>query len=130
MILPLRQRELLDHGLRPRAVMLREQLGIQPGETTADSRFTLLPIVCLGACDHAPVMMVDDDLHLDLDPGKDRQDSGALQVMPKETPLTGNMRADGEALGPARFTSTPAGIRALRKALQSMTPQAVIEEVK
>lgn len=38
------------------------------GEMTGDGRFTLLPIVCLGACDHAPVMMVDDDLHLDLTP--------------------------------------------------------------
>jgi NADH-quinone oxidoreductase subunit E len=40
------------------------------GETTADGRLTILPIVCLGACDHAPVMMVDDDLHLDLTPEK------------------------------------------------------------
>ena len=40
------------------------------GETTADGRFTLLPIVCLGACDHAPVMMIDDDMHLDLTPEK------------------------------------------------------------
>ncbi|MGH9377113.1 MAG: NADH-quinone oxidoreductase subunit NuoE [Terriglobia bacterium] len=51
---------------------LREQLmaklGIKMGETTADGRFTLLPIVCLGACDHAPVMMVDEDLHQDIDP--------------------------------------------------------------
>src|SRR5277367_2845512 len=30
---------------------LHERLGIQPGETTADNRFTLLPIVCLGCCD-------------------------------------------------------------------------------
>jgi hypothetical protein len=33
-------------------------------------RFTLLPIVCLGYCDHAPAMMVDADLHSDLDPQK------------------------------------------------------------
>ena len=33
---------------------LTSQLGINLGETTADRRFTLLPIVCLGACDHAP----------------------------------------------------------------------------
>lgn len=39
-----------------------------PGGTSADKRFTLLPIVCLGACDHAPVLMVDDDLHHDVDP--------------------------------------------------------------
>lgn len=47
-----------------------ERLAIQPGETTADERFTLIPIVCLGACDHAPVMMIDDDMHLDLTPEK------------------------------------------------------------
>lgn len=49
---------------------LASQLGIKMGETTPDGRFTLLPIVCLGACDHAPVMMVDDELHRDLDPEK------------------------------------------------------------
>ena len=32
-------------------------------ETTADNRFTLLPICCLGACDRGPTMMVDEDLH-------------------------------------------------------------------
>ncbi|MFZ0243528.1 MAG: NADH-quinone oxidoreductase subunit NuoE [Desulfobacterales bacterium] len=47
---------------------LKEHLGIGWGETTADRRFTLLPNVCLGACDHAPVMMIDEDLHLDVDP--------------------------------------------------------------
>ena len=46
---------------------LIERLGVRPGETTSDGRFTLLPIVCLGHCDHAPAMMVDDDLHGDLD---------------------------------------------------------------
>jgi NADH-quinone oxidoreductase subunit E len=43
-------------------------LGIRLGETTADSRFTLLPTVCLGACDHAPTLMIDDELHRDLEP--------------------------------------------------------------
>ena len=47
---------------------LEARLGVGLGQTTADRRFTLLPIVCLGACDHAPVLMVDDDLHRDLDP--------------------------------------------------------------
>lgn len=45
---------------------LQTRLGISMGETTLDGRFTLLPIVCLGACDRAPTMMVDDDLHGDL----------------------------------------------------------------
>jgi NADH-quinone oxidoreductase subunit E len=46
---------------------LQERFGVKLGETTADGRFTLLPIVCLGACDHAPAMMIDGDLHTDLD---------------------------------------------------------------
>lgn len=47
---------------------LRATLGVEPGQTTADGRFTLLPVNCLGACDGAPVMMIDDDLHRDLTP--------------------------------------------------------------
>ena len=47
---------------------LCSKLGTRLGETTADGRYTLLPIVCLGTCDHAPAMMVDEDLHRDLDP--------------------------------------------------------------
>jgi NADH-quinone oxidoreductase subunit E len=46
---------------------LQTRLGVRLGETTADNRFTLLPIVCLGACDHAPAIMIDDDLHYDVD---------------------------------------------------------------
>jgi len=49
---------------------LTSRLGIQFGETTPDNRFTLLPIVCLGACDHAPAMIVNNNLHGDLDPDK------------------------------------------------------------
>ncbi|WP_447598112.1 NADH-quinone oxidoreductase subunit NuoE [Nitrospira sp. Nam80] len=46
---------------------IEHKLGITLGGTTNDGRLTLLPVVCLGACDHAPVMMVDEDLHRDLD---------------------------------------------------------------
>jgi NADH-quinone oxidoreductase subunit E len=46
---------------------LASRLGIGFGQTSADDRFTLLPNVCLGACDHAPTMMIDEDLHRDLD---------------------------------------------------------------
>jgi NADH-quinone oxidoreductase subunit E len=49
---------------------LKSRLAIKMGETTADGRFTLIPIVCLGACDHAPTLMVDQDLHHNVDPGK------------------------------------------------------------
>ena len=46
----------------------KQRFDLQLDQTTADQRFTLLPNVCLGACDRAPVMMVDDDLHGDLVP--------------------------------------------------------------
>ena len=44
-----------------------ERLGIAPGETTADGQYTLLPVVCLGACDRAPVLLVGETLHGHLD---------------------------------------------------------------
>jgi NADH-quinone oxidoreductase subunit E len=43
-------------------------LGVGLGATTADDRFTLLPICCLGACDKGPVLMIDDDTHFDVSP--------------------------------------------------------------
>ena len=49
---------------------VKTTLGIELGETTTDNRFTLLPVTCLGDCDHAPVMMVGDELHHDLTPEK------------------------------------------------------------
>jgi NADH-quinone oxidoreductase subunit E len=50
-------------GYNPLLGGLKTSRGISFGETTADKRFTLLPISCLGACDRAPAMMVDDDLY-------------------------------------------------------------------
>jgi NADH-quinone oxidoreductase subunit E len=47
---------------------LAKKFGLGLGETTADNRFTLIPNPCLGCCDRAPAMMVDDDLHVDLTP--------------------------------------------------------------
>ena len=46
---------------------LQKKLGIKPGQTTPDNRFTLLPIVCLGTCDRAPAMLIDQTLHRDLE---------------------------------------------------------------
>jgi NADH-quinone oxidoreductase subunit E len=47
---------------------LCQRLGIELGQTTADGRFTLLPIACLGVCDKGPALMIDDDLHVNLKP--------------------------------------------------------------
>ena len=46
---------LIDH--------LAEKLGVAPGETTADGRFTLSTVECLGSCGTAPVVMVNDTYH-------------------------------------------------------------------
>jgi NADH-quinone oxidoreductase E subunit len=42
---------------------LTEKLGIAPGQTDADATFTLVEVECLGACDRAPVVMVNDAWH-------------------------------------------------------------------
>ena len=42
---------------------LCRKLGIQPGETTADGLVTLEFAECLGACDYAPAILVNDTLH-------------------------------------------------------------------
>ena len=47
-----------------------KRLGINYGETSEDNEFTLLPMQCLGTCDHAPAMMIDETLHRDLDEDK------------------------------------------------------------
>jgi len=49
------------------AAHITARLGIKAGETTEDGQFTLLPIVCLGACDHAPAMMICSELYGDVD---------------------------------------------------------------
>ena len=53
-------------GYEPLREYFRSKFGLSMGGSTQDQRFTLLPIMCLGACDHAPAMMIDGDLHLDL----------------------------------------------------------------
>ncbi len=40
---------------------LSEKLGIKPGETDPSGMFTLLEFECLGACDRAPIVMVNNE---------------------------------------------------------------------
>ncbi len=47
--------------------ILREELGIEIGQTTEDRQFTLSAVRCLGACGLAPVMMVDEEVYGKLD---------------------------------------------------------------
>lgn len=47
---------------------LQEQLEITPGETTPDQRFTLIPAQCLGNCERAPALAVNDEPYCELSP--------------------------------------------------------------
>ena len=47
---------------------IKAELGIGLGETTGDGKFTFLPISCIGLCDKAPAMMINDDVYGDLTP--------------------------------------------------------------
>jgi len=49
---------------------LEKKLGIGVGETSADQKFTLSTVECLGACELAPCMMVNFDYHGQLDKAK------------------------------------------------------------
>jgi NADH-quinone oxidoreductase subunit E len=47
---------------------IKNHLGIDWGQTTDDQQFTLLKAQCLGACDKAVAMMIDDELYTNLTP--------------------------------------------------------------
>lgn len=60
------------------------KLGVSPGGTDASGTFTLLEVECLGACDRAPVVLVNDAWH--------------ERVQPEDVaPLIDRLRASGEA---------------------------------
>ena len=47
-----------------------KELGIKPGETTPDKKFSFELTNCIGACDKAPAMLINNDVHGDLTPEK------------------------------------------------------------
>jgi NADH-quinone oxidoreductase E subunit len=50
-------------GAEPIINYVAEKLGIRPGETTPDGKFTLEVVQCLAACGTAPAIKVNDDLY-------------------------------------------------------------------
>jgi NADH-quinone oxidoreductase E subunit len=50
--------KILDHLVR--------RLGIKPGETSADRKFTLIEVECLGSCGTSPVIQINEDYYEDL----------------------------------------------------------------
>jgi NADH-quinone oxidoreductase subunit E len=51
---------------------LRQELGVESGEVTPDGRCSFVEFECLGSCDTAPMMMVDDRYHENLTPRRAR----------------------------------------------------------
>jgi NADH:ubiquinone oxidoreductase subunit E len=49
---------------------IKKAIGINPGETTPDGTYSLYLTNCIGACDKAPAMMINGDLHGNLTPVK------------------------------------------------------------
>jgi NADH:ubiquinone oxidoreductase subunit E len=49
---------------------LEEELGISVGESTPDGKFSIVITRCLGACGLAPVLMIDEDVHQQVNPDK------------------------------------------------------------
>jgi len=111
-----------------------EQLGIQPGEITPDGRFMLEASPCLGLCDHAPAALIGDV------PTGPLAAEGAQQWIesPGEAGL-GTVRGEPRWLSGRCGEIEPTdlqgfldreGFAALRKALEAMTPEQVIQEIK
>ena len=49
---------------------VEDEIGIKPGETTPDGKFSFELTNCIGACDEAPAMMINGDVHISLTPRK------------------------------------------------------------
>ena len=47
---------------------MTQKLGIEPGQTTEDGRFTLSTVECLASCGTAPVVMINEAYHENIDP--------------------------------------------------------------
>jgi formate dehydrogenase subunit gamma len=57
-------------GARELETHVKVQLGIDYGETTADGRYTLEPVYCLGNCACTPAIRIGDDVHARVTPEK------------------------------------------------------------
>ena len=49
---------------------VEDKIGIKPGETTPDGKFSFELTNCIGACDKAPAMLINNDVHVNLTPDK------------------------------------------------------------
>jgi NADH-quinone oxidoreductase subunit F len=113
---------------------LCRHLGVQPGETTPDGRYTVEPVRCLGLCDRAPAVLVNKSRYAPARPDA----AGAMLMGPPSTPpqriggLVKVALANVGVVDPASLDDYRAqgGLAALRKAMQEMSPAEVVQAVK
>jgi NADH-quinone oxidoreductase subunit F len=128
---------------------LQEELGLKVGETSADGLFTLELSACLGVCEVAPAMQINEVVHGNLTREKIRQvlsdyragkapdfrklpySTGDYQKY-KHSPAEPVLMDNVGLIDPMDIQAylDRGGYGALKKAVTTMTPEAVIEEVK
>ena len=109
-------------------------LGIEPGETTPDGRYTVMHTTCLGLCEHAPAALVSQRGHGEMShaPVMD----GEALLSDGRKPHSAVLGGDSEMFlvgmdGQRRQTLAEYGdYQALRRALFELTPERVIAEVE
>jgi len=129
-------------GSRNVLAQLRERLGVSPGQTTPDGKVTLSTVECLCACEVAPAAQVNDQYVGALDGARietilqhaSQRPEAALEIPEAQAfvshmgPVLSSRFRDAEGTGYDAYCAA-GGYTAARKALTSMTPQQVIEEV-
>ena len=116
------------------------RLGIAPGETTPDGKFSLEEVECIGACAWAPALQANYQYHHEVTPDRFDQlltelSSDGAGERPKLTHSEHEVRVLTRRFDLPNSASMDTylaneGYKALEKALREMTPESVIEEVK
>jgi NADH-quinone oxidoreductase subunit F len=120
---------------------LERRLGIRPGQTTADGRFTLRIAECLAACEEAPCMIVDEDRYPGLTPARVDEileGVGGWSISDIRHPISDMPMSERVLL---RHVGVPdqgdiatyvrnGGYEALRRALRDYTPEQIVQLVE
>jgi len=99
---------------------IKNKVGISSGETSADGKFTLLEVECLGACVNAPMVQINDDYYEDLD--YESMSRLLDQLMEDNVPPAGSVtgrQGSQPAPGPTSLASVTAFPGKPRKAAKS-----------
>lgn len=112
---------------------LCDRLGIQPGETSTDGRYTVFPTTCLGLCEHAPAALVSQRGVGEQAVAPAQVDDLLAGIFPPYHPVVGGdtrVLLDGVHPDRAQSLADYGDYVALRHALIASSPEAIIETVE